>query len=133
MPRMMRSMHTARKKPTPSPTVTSSTVLLMWGTVSASTCRSGSAMVMAKPSARLTSRISGRLRLLVSEVPMRLPMGVMEVSAPSVKMPMPTMIRMEPRKKLSRRSGDTGDTDRHKSPTISRIGSTDSADSLIFS
>ena len=37
-------------------------------------------------------------------------MGVMEVSAPSVKMPMPTMIKMEPRKKLSRRSGDTGDT-----------------------
>ena len=132
-PVTMRSIHTERKKPTPMPTVTRSTVLLMWGTVSASTCRSGSAMVTAKPSIKLTMRISGRLRVLVSAVPMRLPMGVMEASAPREKSPMPTITKSVPIKKQSSRSVPTGAMVRHNSSTMTTIGSTDMADSRIFS
>ena len=125
----MRSMHTERKNPTPMPTVTNSMVLLMWGTVSARTCRSGSAMVTAKPSIKLTIRINGRLRVLVSAIPMRFPMGVMEASAPSENSPMPTITKIVPIKKQSNKSVPTGAMVRH----ITTIGSTEIADSRIFS
>ena len=115
------------------PTVTNSMVLLMWGTVSARTCRSGSAMVTAKPSIKLTIRINGRLRVLVSAIPMRFPMGVMEASAPSENSPMPTITKIVPIKKQSNKSVPTGAMVRHSTRTITTIGSTEIADSRIFS
>ena len=132
-PVSMRSMHTAMNSPTPTPTVISSTLLLMCGTVSASTCRSGSATVMAKPSKKLTPRMSGRLRVFVSAVPILLPMGVIDCSAPSEKSPMPTVSSTASSRKHSSSAGDIGATNRHKSSTITTIGSTDSAASRIFS
>ena len=66
----MRTMHSIRKKPTPTETVRMSTVESMSGTLPASTCRSGSATVMATPRMKLTNRMSGRLRDFVSLEPM---------------------------------------------------------------
>ncbi len=70
MEKRMRAMHSIRKKPTPTETVRMSTVVSISGTLPASTCRSGSATVMATPRTKLTDRISGRLRDFVSFAPM---------------------------------------------------------------
>ena len=66
----MRTMQSIRKIPTPTETVRIRTVLSISGTLAASTCRSGSATVMATPSRKLTTRISHSLRDLVSLAPM---------------------------------------------------------------
>ena len=70
MPNRMRTMQSIRKIPTPTETVRIRTVLSISGTLAASTCRSGSATVMATPSRKLTTRISHSLRDLVSLAPM---------------------------------------------------------------
>ena len=126
-------MHTDRKKPTPTPTASSRMVESMCGTVLASTCKSGSATVTAKPSTKLMPKMTGRLRLRVSAVPILLPMGVMEISAPRENRPMPTTIRRLPAKKLSSRSVCSGTMVRHSAATITMIGSTERRDSLSFS
>ena len=66
----MRTMQSIRKIPTPTETVRIRTVLSISGTLAASTCRSGSATVMATPSRKLTTKISHSLRDLVSLAPM---------------------------------------------------------------
>ena len=66
----MRTMQSIRKIPTPTETVRIRTVLSISGTLAASTCRSGSATVMATPSKKLTTKISHSLRDLVSLAPM---------------------------------------------------------------
>ena len=70
MPNRMRTMQSIRKMPTPTETVRMRTVLSISGTLAASTCRSGSATVMATPSRKLTIRISPSLRDFVSFAPM---------------------------------------------------------------
>ena len=65
----MRTMHSIRKKPTPTETVRMRAAESISGTLAARTCRSGSATVMATPSAKLTNRMSGSLRDLVSLEP----------------------------------------------------------------
>ena len=70
MPNRMRTMQSIRKIPTPTETVRIRTVLSISGTLAASTCRSGSATVMATPSRKLTTKISHSLRDLVSLAPM---------------------------------------------------------------
>lgn len=97
-------MQMVRKKPTPIPTVTRRAPLLMWGTVSAKTCRSGSATVTAKPSAKLNMRIIESFLLFVRAVPILLPIGIMEASAPREKNPMPKTTMTVPMRKLSIRS-----------------------------
>ena len=133
MPVIIRSIHTERKNPTPTPTVTSSTELLICGTDSASTCRSGSATVTAKPRAKLTARISGRFLVFVRSVPILLPIGVIDISAPSEKKPMPVTTITAPIRKLSSRSEEMGATVMHRNATMSIIGSTELTDSLTFS
>ena len=66
----MRTMQSIRKIPTPTETVRIRAVLSISGTLAASTCRSGSATVMATPSKKLTTKISHSLRDLVSLAPM---------------------------------------------------------------
>ena len=129
----IRSIHIAMNNPTPAPTVTSRTLLLICGTVSARTCRSGSATVMAKPSRKLTPRISGIFFVRVSAVPILLPMGVMDCSAPSENSPIPTTSITAPIRKHSSRSGRIGVTIRHSRSTMTAMGSADSAASTIFS
>ncbi len=130
---MILSIHTDMNKPTPVPTVTRRTVLSMCGTVSASTWRSGSEIVIAKPSMKLTARIKGIFFVFVSAVPILLPIGVIEVSAPREKRPIPATSITAPTKKQSNKSGFIGETEKHKTKTIITIGRTDSAASLIFS
>ncbi len=69
MPNRMRTMQSIRKIPTPTETVRIRMVLSISGTLAASTCRSGSATVMATPSRKLTTKISHSLRDLVSLAP----------------------------------------------------------------
>ena len=66
----MRTMQSIRKIPTPTETVRIRTVLSISGTLAASTCRSGSATVMATPSRKLITKISHSLCDLVSLAPM---------------------------------------------------------------
>ena len=103
-PVTIRNMQTARKNPTPIPTVISSTPLLIWGTVSARTCKSGSATVTATPRAKLTTRISGRFFVFVMAVPILFPIGVMEISAPRENIPIPKITSSAPRRKHNIRS-----------------------------
>ena len=70
MEKRIRTMHSSRKKPTPTETVRISTVVSISGTLPASTCKSGSATVMATPRIKLTNRMSGSLRDFVSFAPM---------------------------------------------------------------
>ena len=87
----MRSMATTRNAPTPTDTAPTITALLMDGTCSASTCRSGSDMVIMLPTRKHMSRISQkRLDRVVSE-PTYWPIGIMARSAPSVNRPMPAI------------------------------------------
>ena len=75
----------------------------------------------------------GRLRLRVSMVPTRSPMGVMLISAPSVKNMMPTMIIAAPSKKQSRMLGETGAMLKQSTSTMATMGSTACSDSNSFS
>ncbi len=90
----------------------------------ASTCKSGSEMVMRKPSRKPTPMMRGRLRVLVSMVPIRSPMGVMLISAPRVKNMMPTMIIAAPSRKQSRMLGETGAMEKQSTSTMATMGST---------
>ena len=99
----------------------------------ASTCKSGSEMVMRKPSTNPTPMMRGRLRLRVSMAPTRSPMGLMLISAPSVKNMMPTMIMDAPSKKHSRMLGETGAMLKQSTSTMATMGSTACSDSSSFS
>lgn len=69
-----------RKAPTPQATDRISVILGTAGTWPASTWRSGSEMVTINPRRNATATITGRFRLLVRQVPMRSPMGVIDIS-----------------------------------------------------
>ena len=90
----------------------------------ANTCKSGSEMVMRKPSRKPTPMMSSTLRLLVSIAPTRSPMGLMLISAPSVKNMMPTMIIAAPSRKQSRMLGETGAMEKQSTSTMATMGST---------
>ena len=129
----MRTMHSIRNSPTPTDTVKMSTVLSMFGTFVASTCRSGSATVMAAPSKKLTSRITPSLRLFVIFAPIRLPIRVIDISAPRLNRPMPAISMADPIKNASISPDSTGTSSRHTASTITVTGRTDAAASFIFS
>ena len=99
----------------------------------ASTCKSGSEMVMRKPSRKPMPSTTGRRRLLVMTAPTRSPMGVMLISAPSVKNMMPTTIIAAPSRKHSRMLGDTGAMVKHSTSTMAAMGSTACSASSNFS
>ncbi len=105
----------------------------MCGTVSAKTCRSGSAMVTANPRTKLPSRISGTFFVAVRAVPILLPIGVMEISEPSENNPIPRITNSVPIRKLSIKSVGKGETVNDSSSTTATIGSTLLDDSMIFS
>ena len=70
---------------------------------------------------------------LVKVEPIFDPIGVMEISAPNVNNPIPTIIITAPIKNDSKIPAGKGAILRHKIETIIIIGNTDIADSLIFS
>ena len=90
-------------------------------------------MVMRKPSRKPMPKITGSFRLLVITAPTRSPMGVMLISAPSVKNMMPTTIMAAPSKKHSRMLGDTGAMVKQSTSTMAAMGSTACSASNSFS
>ena len=76
---------------------------------------------------------TGRRRLLVMTAPTRSPMGVMLISAPSVKNMMPTTIIAAPSRKHSRMLGDTGAMVKQSTSTMAAMGSTACSASSSFS
>ena len=126
----MRSIQMVRKMPTPAETVRISMVLSMPGTFCASTCRSGSAMVIARPKIKASTRISHRRRDLVIFAPTKLPIWVMDSSAPSVNRPMPTISISAPTRKASISPLPTGMKKKHRTATMMVMGSTESTASF---
>ena len=129
----IRTMLSIRKRPTPTDTTMISTEDWMPGTLPASTCRSGSATVMAMPRRKLTERISFRLRDRVSCAPMWEPICVMDSSEPTVKSPMPRIRKRAPITKASIRSVSIGTQIRQSTATMVMMGSTEAQASFIFS
>ena len=78
-------------------------------------------MVTINPRRNATATISGRFRLLVRQVPMRSPMGVMDISAPRVKNIMPTRISTAPIRKHRRTLGE-GAMVKQRSRTMLMMG-----------
>ena len=126
-------MLTMRKKPTPTDTVTISTVVSISGVFVASTCRSGSATVIATPSTKLISRISPSFRDLVILAPIWFPICVIDSSEPRVNRAIPTIIIREPIRNESISPLSMGTKNMQRTATINVIGSTDKTDSFIFS
>ena len=127
------AMQSIKKKPTPTDTVTTRTVLSIAGTFVASTCKSGSAIVMATPRRKLTPSTNQSFCDFVIFAPIKLPMRDIESSAPSVKSPMPTIRSPDPSRNESISPTSTRTSARHKTATIAVTGSTDAAASFSFS
>ena len=129
----MRSMDVDRKKPTPALTVSMSSQVSICGTETASTCKSGSAMVIAAPSRKLSAVTRDLVCVFVIRAPICVPMGVMLASVPRVNRPMPATSIAAATIKASIRPEGTGTAIRLSSATISARGRTEPAASLIFS
>ena len=129
----MRSTASARKTPTPTATVQIRTLLGIDATWFASTCRSGSAMVMIVPSANATSTISSTFSRFASVLPTPSPSGVMDISAPSWKNPMPTISSTAPVRNSASVPISIGTSVTLSTSTIRVMGSTLERDSLTFS
>ena len=132
-PSSIRSRASTRNAPTPAATDKISVILGTAGTWPASTWRSGSEMVMRKPSRKPITMMTPRLRLRVTAEPTRSPMGVMLASAPRVKNIMPTMIMAAPSRKHSRMLGEMGAALKHSASTMPTMGSTARSPSSSFS
>ena len=126
-PSRMRRNDTTRKNPTPAATVKMSTRSGTAGVWRASTCRSGSATGMITPITKQAATMSHSLFERVSCVPTCSPMGIMAMSAPSVKKPMPRMSSAAPARNSISVESSMGTT------TIRVIGMTALSDSWILS
>ena len=121
----MRSIATTRNAPTPTDTAPTITPLLMDGTCSASTCRSGSDMVIMLPTRKHMSSISqNRLVFVVSE-PTYCPMGIMARSAPSVNRPIPAISNSAPTTYAASTPFGTGTMVKQRTKTMAAIGNID--------
>ena len=129
----MRRSATTRNMPTPTATARIKAMFGTPGTCSASTCRSGSEMVIMIPITRPMAMIIHSLRVRVMALPAYSPMGVMAMSVPSVKSPMPKISMSAPKMNASSALLDTGIMKKQIRNTIIVIGSTDASDSLHFS
>ena len=118
-----------RNTPTPKATAPIRTAFGIFGTWFASTCRSGSEIVIMMPSKKLTNTISQTFLDLVMQLPTFVPIGVIAVSAPKVKNAMPTISSTAPIKKETSILLGIGATVKHSSSTMMVIGRTDAIDS----
>ena len=103
------------------------------GVCPARTDRSGSAMVMITPIIKQEMAIMPSLFDLASRAPTFSPMGIMAISAPRVKKPMPMMSRNAPIRNSIIGARGIGVIVLHNSSTMAVMGSTAERDSLIFS
>ena len=88
---------------------------------------------MSTPTKKETNMTSKRLFERVSFAPIYSPIGVIEVSAPSVKKPIPTVIITAPMIKQRSIEDGTGKNVASSTSTIRVTGSTEDRDSFIFS
>jgi hypothetical protein len=77
--------------------------------------------------------ISTRFFVLVIAEPIYAPIGDIELSAPSVKSPIPIIINTAPSIKARNIAAGTGNTVTRSNKTIDVTGRTDESDSRIFS
>ena len=113
-----------KNAPTPVATANINTIFGMEGTCCASTCKSGSEMVMMKPIIKLITIITGSFLERVIIVPTLSPMGVMDISTPTLKSSIPTVKRTAPIKNVIKILGGIGAIEKHKSKTIASMGKT---------
>lgn len=129
----IRKMANTRKIPTPNATANINTRLGTDGTCSASTCKSGSDMVMTKPMMKLTNTTISTFFVLVIIVPVRSPMGVMEISTPTLNKSIPAISSTAPTRNVIRILGGMGAMVKQSSNTMPRMGKTAFRVSLSFS
>ena len=105
----------------------------MEGTCWAKTCKSGSEMVIIIPIIKLISMMMNTFLERVITLPTRSPMGVIDISTPTLKNNIPTISKIAPIKNVIKMLGGIGAIEKHKSKTIARIGRTAFNVSVSFS
>ena len=123
-PNTMRSIAIMRKRPMPTETVITITILSMSFTCSARICRSGSAMVTMTPITKLTKAINQTFLLLVSVAPTFWPMTSMDMSAPSANSAVPTTNSKTPMQKSRKTPVCSGVSVIARPKTIRAMGNT---------
>jgi len=122
-----------KNKPTPAATVK---IIVRSGTAVnclASTCKSGSATVTAKPIKKHRKTIIIIFFEAEIDRPTSVPIGIIDKSVPREKKPIPTISITEPkRKSISIPAGIGARFVKLRISTIKVIGKTDEIDSLIF-
>lgn len=103
------------------------------GTCCASTCRSGSDIVIIKPSKKDSATTTHSFLDCVIAVPTRSPIGDIASSAPSVKNTIPTISNIPPIRKHSKILGEIGAIVKDSSSTSPMMGSTACSASFSFS
>ena len=131
-PKRLRRNASTRNMPTPPATEKISTGFGTPGICPASTCRSGSATVTIAPIIKHEAAISQILLLLASCTPTCSPIGIIAISAPSVKKPIPSISRSAPVKNSRRSAGGIGVIVTQSRKTIAVIGKTAESDSPIL-
>ena len=129
----LRTAASTRNTPTPTATVTIIVRSGTAGTCLASTCRSGSATVMATPISRQTAISPPTFLDLASWPPMASPMGIMAISAPREKKPIPTISITAPMRNIIMVPTGSGASVKLNSNTMAVIGNTEDKASRIFS
>ena len=121
-----------RKTPTPPATVMISIKSETASTCPANTCRSGSAIVVIRPSKKQTGTAKESLRSRVICFPTPSPIGIMAMSAPREKSPIPTIKSTAPTRKSISISAGMGTINALSTTTKREIGVTDLSASPIF-
>ena len=132
-PKRERRNASARKKPTPAATVRMSTMSGTAGVCLARTCRSGSATVAMAPMMIHAMTMTGSFFALASCAPTFSPMGIMAISTPRVKNPIPIIRKAAPARNSISGSRGMGVMVIPRINTMQVTGSTDDKDSVIFS
>ena len=129
----VRSIDTTKNSPTPAATDKIITISGTAGTCRASTCRSGSAMVTTAPIKKQIAATPASFQPPPSLRPIWSPMGIMAMSAPSEKKPIPTISMPAPSKNSTIVPLGMGASVKLSASTITVMGSTEESASDIFS
>jgi hypothetical protein len=126
-------MPITRKIPTPTDTVEIKTNAGMEGVCSPSTCKSGSATEIMNPITNVTVIIRNNFELFVSLTPTPSPLGIIAISAPRVKKPIPMISRAAPARNIMMVPEGMGARTTLTINIMAVMGRTEEKASLIFS
>lgn len=129
----VRKIAIIKNTPTPIAIVSISTIFGILGTWSASTCKSGSEIVTAVPIMILTRHIRLIFPDFTSRIPVSSPIGIIAISLPSEKNPIPIVSITAPNRNSMIISNGIGAIVILSTMTIAVIGRTDETASIIFS